>query len=152
MKRNVKVYAASSIIIGAMVLLIVVGFNSETMMYAVSVKELAAQGDNAHDRGYRLTGMVSPETIQKAPDLLSVEFVVHEDDETIPVYYRGILPDTFKPADLGGDIEVVLEGRVEASGKFHATNIMTKCASKYEPEDGEYQKTYSKDSSTDNAI
>ena len=48
------------------------------------------------------------------------------------VEYRDALPDTFTD-----DVEVVLEGRMDAAGAFQATTVLTKCGSRYEasPED-----------------
>ena len=46
---------------------------------------------------------------------------------TLDVDYRGVVPDSFKP---GG--EVIVEGKYNKDGKFLATAIMPKCASKYE--------------------
>ena len=54
------------------------------------------------------------------------------DDPTFTVEYGNALPDTFTE-----DVEVVLEGRMDAEGTFHATTLLTKCGSRYEaaPED-----------------
>jgi len=47
----------------------------------------------------------------------------------LKVEYSGIdpLPDTFKD-----HAQAVAEGKLDASGVFHATKIQAKCASKYE--------------------
>jgi cytochrome c-type biogenesis protein CcmE len=42
--------------------------------------------------------------------------------------YTGVTPDTFK-----NDSEVVVKGRLGEDNTFHATEIIAKCPSKYEP-------------------
>jgi len=50
------------------------------------------------------------------------------------VVYSGVVPDAFKP-----DADVVLEGKLTASGTFEADNLLVKCPSKYQarPSGGE---------------
>ena len=44
-----------------------------------------------------------------------------------PVVYRGIAPDTFTDS-----VDVVVGGRMGTDGTFHATELLAKCASRYE--------------------
>jgi len=46
----------------------------------------------------------------------------------IAVAYHGVIPDMFQAGR-----EVVVEGQLDPSGTFKADVLMTKCASKYEP-------------------
>jgi len=46
---------------------------------------------------------------------------------TYPVIYKGLVPDTFSDS-----ADVVVEGRLDAAGTFHATTLLAKCASRYE--------------------
>jgi cytochrome c-type biogenesis protein CcmE len=48
----------------------------------------------------------------------------------VPVIYEGVVPEMFR---AGAD--VVVEGRRDDAGTFRATQLMTKCASKYRPAD-----------------
>lgn len=144
MQRKFRVYLVLGVIVAAMAFLLISGFNEETMVYSITIQELQAKGDDAYEKGFRVNGFVDPNTIHKSADMLSVEFVVKDDHASMPVVYRGILPDTFKPSSFDGDIEVILEGKYRQDGTFQATHIMTKCASKYEPAEGESgMKSYS---------
>ena len=49
-------------------------------------------------------------------------------DATLPVVYKGVVPDTFSAG-----IEVVVEGRLNQDGVFRAEVIMPKCPSRYTP-------------------
>ena len=46
---------------------------------------------------------------------------------TFPVVYRGIAPDTFTDS-----VDVVVSGRMGTDGTFQATELLAKCASRYE--------------------
>jgi cytochrome c-type biogenesis protein CcmE len=46
----------------------------------------------------------------------------------MPVYYRGVLPDTFEKST-----QVIAEGKMGKDGVFQATLVLAKCPSKYDP-------------------
>jgi cytochrome c-type biogenesis protein CcmE len=58
-----------------------------------------------------------------------LRFTLIEGTESMPVYYQGVVPDTFNET-----YEIVIEGELGASGIFEAHTLMPKCPSKYESE------------------
>ncbi len=128
MRRNTRVWVAFLLVIGSMVYLIASGFNSETMVYYTTVKELKLKGEAAYHQGVRVSGIVVPGSVVKATDRVQVEFTMEEEGERLQVIYQGVLPDTFKEG-----AEVLVEGQYQPDGTLLATNVFTKCASKYEP-------------------
>jgi len=80
-----------------------------------------------HDRRVRLSGKVSWENVESNPAMLFAKFDLESNGRSIPVMYRGTVPDMFKPGH-----DVVLEGRLDAEGTFEADVLLTKCASKYD--------------------
>ena len=65
----------------------------------------------------------------------SVAFVVTDGERSVPVVYRGEVPDTLKE-----QTDVVAEGRLRPDGTLQATRVLAKCSSKYVPaEDAEKQ-------------
>lgn len=76
----------------------------------------------------RLGGMVQKGSIVRDPDGVTIRFVVTDGKETVPVRFRGIVPDLFKE-----DSGVVAEGRFEAGGTFAADNILAKHDERYMP-------------------
>ena len=46
---------------------------------------------------------------------------------SFPVHYNGPLPDTFEEGR-----DVVVEGKLNAAGTIEASNVLTKCGSRYE--------------------
>jgi cytochrome c-type biogenesis protein CcmE len=96
--------------------------------YFYTPGDLARQGA-PRDRAVRIGGMVQAGSIRRAPDGVTIEFVVGDDTpNTIRVRYRGIVPDLFK--EKSG---VVAEGRFEPGGTFAATEILAKHDENYRP-------------------
>jgi cytochrome c-type biogenesis protein CcmE len=81
------------------------------------------------DRPVRVGGMVRKGSIQRQPDGVSVRFVVgDETSATIPVSYRGIVPNLFRE-----ESGVVAEGRFQPDGSFVASEILAKHDENYMP-------------------
>ena len=83
----------------------------------------------------RLGGMVAPGSISRAPDGVTIRFVVTDGQAQVPVTYRGIVPDLFKE-----DSGVVAEGRLTPQGAFVADNILAKHDERYMPPELEGMK------------
>jgi cytochrome c-type biogenesis protein CcmE len=79
-------------------------------------------------REVRLGGMVQAGSVHRAPDGVTVRFVVGDGRATVPVTFAGIVPDLFR--ERSG---VVAEGRFQADGSFVATNLLAKHDEKYMP-------------------
>lgn len=93
------------------------------------------------DQAVRIGGMVVPGSIKRDPDGVSIDFVVGDETEaTIPVRFKGIVPDLFKE-----DSGVVAEGRFQADGTFVASEILAKHDENYMPPElaGEKHKSES---------
>lgn len=81
------------------------------------------------DKAVRIGGMVEEGSVRLAGDGVTMDFVVgDETDATIPVRYRGILPDLFKEGS-----GVVAEGRFQPGGLFVADEILAKHDENYMP-------------------
>lgn len=79
-------------------------------------------------RAIRLGGMVADKSITRDPDGVTVRFVVTDGKATVPVSFKGIVPDLFKE-----NSGVVAEGRMTADGAFVADNILAKHDERYMP-------------------
>ena len=79
-------------------------------------------------RAVRLGGMVQAGSVARAPDGVTVRFVVTDGQATTPVLFAGIVPDLFR--ERSG---VVAEGRFQPDGSFLATNLLAKHDEKYMP-------------------
>lgn len=87
-----------------------------------------AAGDVPVDKPLRLAGMVVPGSIQRAPDGVTIRFVLTDEGATTPVSFRGITPDLFKEGS-----GAVAEGKLGRDGVFVADNILAKHDERYMP-------------------
>ncbi|TZG28740.1 cytochrome c maturation protein CcmE [Sphingomonas montanisoli] len=91
-------------------------------------------------RAVRLGGMVQGGSIKRDNDGVTIRFIVTDNVETIPVTFKGIVPDLFKE-----NSGVVAEGKFQPDGSFVADNILAKHDERYMPPQvaGEMHKTES---------
>jgi len=78
---------------------------------------------------FRLGGLVKPGSLVRGNDL-AVSFLVADDSATLPVSYKGILPDLFREGQ-----GVVAEGALDSSGVFRADTVLAKHDETYMPKD-----------------
>jgi cytochrome c-type biogenesis protein CcmE len=81
-----------------------------------------------HGRSFRIGGLVEEGSIKREKDGLTVNFVITDTNKSIPVVYKGILPDLFKEGK-----GVVAQGRVEADGLMRAEEVLAKHDENYMP-------------------
>lgn len=124
-------------VIGGIIIFLAIGYlgfmsfqSSATYYYTLT--EFAQQGDSVNGENVRVKGDISPGSVEKEQAGRILRFVLVEGTENMPVYYQGVVPDTFNE-----DFEIVIEGKLGADGVFEAHTLMPKCPSKYEfePED-----------------
>lgn len=86
----------------------------------------------------RLGGMVASGSIMRDADGVTIRFTVADGVDTVPVRFKGIVPDLFKE-----NSGVVAEGRFEPGGTFVADNILAKHDERYMPPqlEGDRHKT-----------
>ena len=125
-QKKFKPILISVIIISLVGYLIYTGLR-DTMTYYLTVREVLTKSSEIHDQTIRVGGNVTPDSVQWDAKDLRLLFQMEDDRSSLHVDYRGVVPDSFKPGR-----EVVVEGRYTGQGRFLATTIMPKCASKYE--------------------
>ncbi|MBI3964162.1 MAG: cytochrome c maturation protein CcmE [Chloroflexi bacterium] len=100
-----------------------------TMVYYVTVPELKTMGAAAQGQPLRVAGLVADQSIRRDSKSSTLEFRIADGPETLPVVYRGIVPDIFADG-----VEVVVEGRYRPDGVFEAQTLLARCPSKFESE------------------
>jgi cytochrome c-type biogenesis protein CcmE len=122
-----KYIIGGALVIGAFVFLLYMmdAFGTPT----VYVDEALAREGTAAER-LRVEGELVAGSVVRAGDL-KLEFVMAWEGMSLPVVYSGAIPDTFQE-----DAEmIVVEGSLDDAGVFQSDLIMTKCPSKYDPEE-----------------
>ena len=96
------------------------------LVFFFSPSQIAA-GEAPKDRAFRIGGMVVAGSLKRQSDGLTVHFMVTDTAKTIPVVYKGILPDLFREGK-----GVVAQGRL-ADGVFRADEVLAKHDENYMP-------------------
>jgi cytochrome c-type biogenesis protein CcmE len=79
-------------------------------------------------RSFRIGGLVEEGSVKREKDGLTVNFVITDTHKSIPVVYKGILPDLFKEGK-----GVVAQGKVNANGMMVAEEVLAKHDENYMP-------------------
>lgn len=104
----------------------------ENLVFFFSPSQVAAR-EAPTERAFRVGGLVKEGTVKRENDGLTVRFVVTDTAESIPVVYKGILPDLFKEGK-----GCVAQGRLGSDGVFYADEVLAKHDENYmAPEAGE---------------
>jgi len=80
------------------------------------------------NRTFRVGGLVQEGTLKRDPDGLTVRFTVTDTAQSIPVVYKGILPDLFKEGR-----GCVAQGKLTSDGVFQAEQVLAKHDENYMP-------------------
>jgi cytochrome c-type biogenesis protein CcmE len=79
-------------------------------------------------RSFRIGGLVEVGSLKREKDGLTSHFNITDNDKTMPVVYKGILPDLFKEGK-----GVVAQGKLETDNVFHADEVLAKHDENYMP-------------------
>jgi cytochrome c-type biogenesis protein CcmE len=125
---RLKLSLGAAVVVLALGLLAYAGIREARLFY-LEVDTFLAEA-RFHEARVRLCGTVAEEGLEADPSELGARFVLQGQRGRLRVVYRGVVPELFKPG-----AEIVAEGRLDETGVFEATQLLTKCASKYKPED-----------------
>jgi cytochrome c-type biogenesis protein CcmE len=100
------------------------------LVFFFSPSQVAA-GEAPKNRTFRIGGMVKTGTVKR--DNLTVSFVVTDTAKDMNVSYTGILPDLFREGK-----GVVAQGKLDADGKFTATEVLAKHDENYMPPEAQH--------------
>jgi cytochrome c-type biogenesis protein CcmE len=126
-KRWRRLYLVGGIVAGVAVAtaLALSAFRQNVELYFIP-SDLAA-GKVHGDRAFRLGGMVTKGSVQRAPGSLDVRFTVTDFCHDVPVTYSRVLPDLFREGQ-----GVVVHGRLDR-GVLVADDVLAKHDEKYMP-------------------
>ncbi len=106
-------------------------------VYAAPVEQILASQPSYVGRKVRIDGHLVPGSLEKRDQPCEYRFRVSgaAPAQQLPVRYATcVVPDTFRDRPEGG-VEVTIEGALTKDGTFEATQLMAKCASKYDPKE-----------------
>jgi cytochrome c-type biogenesis protein CcmE len=129
-KRLLLLGGAVSLLVGAVALVLTAC--QENLVFFHTPSEVAA-GKAPQGRTFRVGGMVEAGSIQRQADGLTVSFVITDMVKTVPVTYRGTLPDLFQEGK-----GAVVQGAIGEDGLFRATEVLAKHDENYMPVEAQY--------------
>ena len=124
-KRFVAIAAALAALGGATAL--VLNAFQSNLVFFFSPSQIVSK-EAPVGKSFRLGGLVQTGTVAREPDGVTVRFAVTDTAHTVPVVYRGILPDLFREGK-----GVVAQGRLDAGGVFRAEQVLAKHDENYMP-------------------
>ena len=99
----------------------------KNLVFFFSPTQVAAK-EAPLNRTFRVGGLVEKGTLKRDQDGLTVRFTVTDTAASIPVVYKGILPDLFKEGR-----GCVAQGKVGSDGVFYAESVLAKHDENYMP-------------------
>ncbi len=123
---QIKYLVGLALILGVIGYLIFFGISS-TQQYYVTPSELFSKGQAVLGQGERVGGNLVPSSIQQDVKNNQISFSITDGTHQLPVSYNGVVPDTFPNAT-----QVIVEGKLNGSGTFVASEVLAKCPSKYD--------------------
>jgi cytochrome c-type biogenesis protein CcmE len=127
--KKAKFVVGPALIVLAVAYLIWTGIK-ETSVYYLTIEEFLPRREALAHQRLRVAGRVKDGSLRWDAKSLDLRFSLqHFDDagRTLPVHYRGLLPDMFAEGR-----DVIVEGEYDGA-RFEAHTVMTSCPSKYEP-------------------
>jgi cytochrome c-type biogenesis protein CcmE len=125
-KRQRRFLIGGILILGALVYLAFTVTRASAVYYQ-TVSEVMKQGVTTGQRSVRVSGIVDAGSIQRNPETFVTRFTASDSGGTLPVVYKGTVPDIFQPG-----IQVVVEGKLGSDGVFHADTLLTKCPAHFQ--------------------
>ena len=129
-KRLTLILAALALLGGATAL--VLSAMRENLVFFHTPPEVA-EGKAPFGRTFRIGGMVVDGSLERLPDGVTVRFAVTDTAKTIPVVYRGALPDLFSEGK-----GAVVQGRLGSDGVFVASEVLAKHDENYMPVEAQH--------------
>jgi cytochrome c-type biogenesis protein CcmE len=99
----------------------------QNLVFFFTPSQVAAK-EAPQGKTFRIGGMVEKGSVARQADGLTVHFMVTDTAKSIPVVYRGALPDLFREGK-----GVVAQGRVGTDGVFVASEVLAKHDENYMP-------------------
>ncbi len=112
--------------LGVAVALVLNAFQSN-LVFFFRPSQIAAN-EAPRDRSFRIGGLVEEGSIKRDGQSLTVNFVVTDLAQRVPVSYTGMLPDLFKEGK-----GVVAQGKLGSDGTFVAQEVLAKHDENYMP-------------------
>ena len=129
MKKRHKriIFICCSLVALGLATWLVLGAFRNNLVFFFSPTQVAAK-EAPLNRTFRIGGLVENGSLKRESDGLTVRFIVTDTAASIPVVYKGILPDLFKEGR-----GCVAQGKIGSDGVFQAEQVLAKHDENYMP-------------------
>ena len=114
------------VVLGIAAALVLTAFQKNLVFFFTPTE--VADNKAPQGRTFRIGGLVEKGSVKRQPDGVSVAFIVTDTAKSIPVVYRGSLPDLFREGK-----GVVAQGQIGPDGVFRASEVLAKHDENYMP-------------------
>ena len=118
-------------VVGAAVGLVLYALKNNVSLYFTPTQVYNKEAPQG--RNFRIGGLVEAGSVKRENDGLTVHFTITDTARSMPVVYKGILPDLFKEGK-----GVVAQGKLEADNVFHADEVLAKHDENYMPPEAKH--------------
>lgn len=126
-RTSTRFFAAGGVLVLALTFLIYNGMQGTSASFYLTVDELQTSSEASAGKQIRVGGDVVPGTIEKGAIGEEIRFQITDGVSNASVVYDGAAPDIFADG-----AEVIATGTVGSDGTFVATELLTKCPSRFE--------------------
>ena len=127
-KKRLYAVLAGLTMLGVAAALVLTAFE-DNIVFFYSPTDIT-QKDLRPGQTVRLGGLVEADSVKKADDGVTTEFVITDTNKTISVRYAGLLPDLFREGQ-----GVVTQGTLGSDGLFVASEVLAKHDENYMPKE-----------------
>jgi cytochrome c-type biogenesis protein CcmE len=124
--KRIAAIAIGVVALGVVTALVLSAFQ-ENLVFFFTPSEVVAN-KAPQGRTFRIGGMVEKGSVRRQSDGVTVQFTVTDTAKTLPVVYKGSLPDLFREGK-----GVVAQGQLGADGVFRASEVLAKHDENYMP-------------------
>jgi cytochrome c-type biogenesis protein CcmE len=117
---------AGVVALGVATALVLSAFQKNLVFFFTPTQVVANEAPQG--RTFRIGGMVEKGSVKRQADGVTVQFVVTDTAKSLPVQYKGPLPDLFKEGK-----GVVAQGQLGPDGVFRASEVLAKHDENYMP-------------------
>ena len=128
-KKRGAIVLAGVAAVGTATALVLNALNSNIALYVTPTEVLA--GKAPEGRAFRIGGLVKEGSLKR--ENLTANFIVTDTVKDVKVSYTGLLPDLFKEGK-----GAVVQGKMDASGKFVASEVLAKHDENYMPAEAQH--------------
>lgn len=118
-------------IVAAAAGLVLFALKDNVSLYFTPTQVFNKEAPQGHS--FRIGGLVEAGSVKREGDGLTVHFSITDTSKTMPVTYKGILPDLFKEGK-----GVVAQGKLRDDNVFYADEVLAKHDENYMPPEAKH--------------